>query len=377
MITDVTEGAYWVVVPDLSVHRDSLQDGAARMDDVAATLDSLRTLIDDHSYLPLLAFGSIGEGARYNYTVSREDELANLATGVSTAHTFAGHLRTSHAQYLSAEDANVRAVLYDRGWLPDSHGAFKAPPVVDDNPTTTAPAIGMPADLTAIPATAALVSSGAMKIAEIGAATAANLKACAGMSALTIGAAAAWATVVWSNDGSIDQAVQTWDQVAKQARAIFGSDVTAVRKALQTAWHGNAAATADGRILEFVIAGMALADRAERRVAALRELISELIAVHWLAFGLSTAMLVTVVAGILSVGLTAFTAMYADWFAWAVALIDGLLMSWGMVALWDQSQDGFALRGADDGSAAQAVAVTPVRPSRSATNPNVPPPFSF
>jgi hypothetical protein len=226
-------------------------------------------------------------------------------------------------------------------------------------------------------AAAAVVGSGAMKIVALGAETAANLKACAGISALTIGAATMWATAVSSDDGSIDNALQTWDQVAKKARALFGSDVAAVRQALQTAWHGAAATSADGRILEFVVAGMALTDRAERRMATLREMIDELIWIHRLAFAVSTLMLVVVVAGIWSVGMVVFAAVYAEWFVFAVFAIEGLLMSWGLIAMWDQSQEGFALKGADHGSAAEAVAV--VTPSRSTRNRKAPPPphFSF
>jgi hypothetical protein len=348
------------------------------MVDVAARLDSLRKLIDEQSYIPHLAFGAVGEGARHNYAVSREDELANLAVGIKTAQAYVDNLHKSAKRYLSAEDANVDAVLYDIGWIPDSRGVFRAPQPPPASPATPpTPATGSPADLAAVPAAAALVGSGAMFIAELGAATAANLKACAGMSALTIGTAIAWGSVVWSDDGSIDRALQTWDRVAREARALFGSDVAGLRRALQTTWQGATAASADSRILEFIIAGMALADRAERRVATLREMIDQLVWIHRIAFVVSALMLLATATAVWSAGgsILAAAAVYAPWLAWAVAAIEGLFLSWGMIAMWGDSQDGFALRGADSGSAAEAVAV--VAPSKGRRNQKSPPPFSF
>ncbi|MFB9835505.1 hypothetical protein ACFFNX_25310 [Actinoallomurus acaciae] len=345
------------------------------MDDVAARLDSLRRLVDQ-SHIPHLAFGLVGESVRHNYAISLADELDNLATGIDRARTHADDLHRSADRYMGVEDANVRAVLHDIGWIPDSQGAFKLRQPPSPPAATPVPATGSSADLMAVPATAALAGSGATAVAALGMATAANLKASAGMSALTIGTALAWGAVVWSDDGSIDRALRNWDQVAREARALFGSDVTGVRRALQTAWQGTAATSADGRMLEFVIAGMALADRAERRVTTLRDMISQLIWIHRIAFAISALMVVATVAALWSAGwsLTA-AAAYAQTLIWAVALIEGVFLSYGMIALWGDSQEGFALKGADDGSATQAVAV--VTPSRSRRNQKAPPPFSF
>lgn len=365
-----------VVSSQLSVDHGSVRDAVMRMDDVAARLDSLRRLVDQ-SHIPHLAFGLVGEGARHNYATSLADELDNLATGIDRARTYADNLHKSADRYLGVEDANVRAVLYDIGWIPDSQGAFK-PQQPPSTPAATSPvpATGSSADLMAVPATATLVGSGATAVAALGMATAANLKACAGMSALTIGTALAWGAVVWSDDGSIDRALRNWDQVAREARALFGSDVKGVRQALQATWQGTAATSADGRMLEFVIAGMALADRAERRVTTLREMINQLIWIHRIAFVISALMVVATVAALWSAGwsLTA-AAAYAQTLIWVVALIEGLFLSYGMIAMWGDSQDGFALKGADSGSAAQAVAV--VTPSKSRRNQKAPPPFSF
>ncbi|GLY76853.1 type VII secretion target [Actinoallomurus iriomotensis] len=363
---------------ELSVDHVQVRNAVMRMDDVAGTLDSLRRLVDQ-SDIPHLAFGLVGEGARHNYTVSRADELDNLAAGIDKAQTYADNLHKSADLYLGVEDTNVRAVLYDIGWIPDSHGAYKPRPPTPPATTSPAPKISSPADLMAVPASAAVGGSGALVVAALGTATAANLKASAGMSALTIGAALAWGAVVWSDDGSIDRALQNWDQVAREARALFGSDVNGVRQALQASWQGIAANSADGRMLEFVIAGMALADRAERRVETLRDMISQMITIHRLALVISMLMVVASVFAFWTAGASlAAAATYAQTLVWVVTVIEGLFLSWGMVAMWGDSEEGFALKGTDNGSAAQAVSVlTPPGHSRNKKPQKAPPPFSF
>jgi hypothetical protein len=349
------------------------------MDEVAGRLHSLRELVD-RTHLPHLAFGVVGEGARHNYTTSLQDELANLATGIEKAQTYADDLLKSADRYRGVEDANVRAVLHDIRWITEP-GEGSVPPRPSSVPaaTTPLPRIGSSADLMAVPAVAALAGSGAAAVAALGMATAANLRACAGMSALTIGTAITWATVVWSDDGSIDRALRNWDQVAREARALFGSDVKGVRAALQTAWQGAAASSADTRLLEFVIAGMALADRAERRVTTLRQMIGQLIWIHRIAFVISTLMVAATIAATWSAGLSlAVVATYAQTLIWVVAAIEGLFLSFGMIAMWGDSEDGFALKGADSGSAAEAVSVlTPPGSARSRRDRKAPPPFSF
>jgi hypothetical protein len=358
----------------LSVDRGSLRDAAVDIDGVAARLESLRTAVDEQAYIPHLAFGLVGEGARHNYAISREDELVNLAAGVRTARTYADDLHRTAGRYLSAEDANVRSVLQHIGWLPGAVSPAPASPA-----PAAPPSIGSAADLMAVPAVTTLAGAGAAFVAGLGVATAANLKACAGMSALTIGTALAWATVVWSDDGSIDQALRTWDQVAGEARALFGSDVAGVRQALGTVWQGTGATSADGRILEFIIAGMALADRAERRASTLREMINTLVWIHRIAFVISTLMLVATIAALWSFGGSLLAAgAYAPWLTWAVAFIEGLFLSYGMVAMWGVSQEGFALKETASGSAAEAVtAVTPSHSRASRKNQKAPPPFNF
>jgi hypothetical protein len=368
-----------VVPAKLSVDHGSVRDGAVSLDEVAERLESLRKLVDQ-SHIPPLALGVVGEGARYNYAVSLQDELANLATGIEKARTHAGNLIRSADHYQGVEDANVRAVLRDIHWIADPGGDSTSPPPPSSSAETAAiPAIKSPADLMTEVATAELLGYGAAAVVALGMATEANLRACAGMSALTIGTALAWETVVWADDGSVDRALRNWEQVAGEARALFGSDVKGVRQALQTAWQGTAASSADARLLEFVIAGMAFADRAERRVTTLRQLIGQLVWVHRIAFVVSTLMLVATISAIWSAGLSlAAVVTFAQTLTWAVAAIEGLLLSYGMIAMWGDAEQGFELKGADSGSTAEAVSVlTPPGSARFRPDRKAPPPFSF
>ncbi|MFI6598173.1 hypothetical protein ACIBHX_18100 [Nonomuraea sp. NPDC050536] len=96
--------------------------------------------------------------------------------------------------------------------------------------------------------------------------------------ALSLAAAVSlWAATIIPSDENVGRTVDDWSRLAETLARTFGSDFDGIKKALaQVGWSGAARDTADGRITEFVAAGIHLTEMSARVSRALNDLMETL-----------------------------------------------------------------------------------------------------
>ncbi|MEU7989368.1 hypothetical protein AB0B56_31335 [Streptosporangium canum] len=109
----------------------------------------------------------------------------------------------------------------------------------------------------------------------------------------------AWTVMVVPSDEDLDRAVAGWEKLAYDCGEVFGHDTGLVREAVAAAWAGPAMEAADARLVEFVAAGVHLAERIRRLSDALSDTVEDLARIHKVALVFSIASLGVIVgAGI-------------------------------------------------------------------------------
>ncbi|MEV0203455.1 hypothetical protein [Nonomuraea sp. NPDC050691] len=91
-----------------------------------------------------------------------------------------------------------------------------------------------------------------------------------------VAAGLAWLAVVVPSDEDIDRAIAGWTDVADRCGELFGHDTGPVREAIAAAWAGPAMEAADARLVEFIAAGVHVADRTRRLAQALIRTVRDL-----------------------------------------------------------------------------------------------------
>ncbi|GAA3166943.1 hypothetical protein [Nonomuraea roseoviolacea] len=91
-----------------------------------------------------------------------------------------------------------------------------------------------------------------------------------------VAAGLAWSAVVVPSDEDVDRAIAGWIEIADRCGALFGHDTGPVREAIAAAWAGPAMEAADARIVEFVAAGVHVAERTRRLAQALMQTVRDL-----------------------------------------------------------------------------------------------------
>jgi hypothetical protein len=343
---------------------------------LAEWLGNMAQSVED-AHLPFRALGLAGELGRSKYEGSRQTELTNIKNAQRKAQALAENLTRSGRGYATVEDTNnkdLQQLLYDLGWAPGSDGKFKAPsdPSVarPKDPrwpisggvtnrslasqehilgTTTAATVGttVVAGLTKQQLAEAAWRSTwqhpdlwpAAKLSRLATMTQATQKVLAVAGRLSIAATlamAAWETIVVPDDYVIDDAVNSWSNVAYGAREVFGADAEAVHRDLERVWSGSAMGFADAGLRDFITAGVELADRAERRAIGLHDTIAQLDQIVDLAFKVAVASLVAIVAFALMpyarIATEAAGARLSTAVLVAVAAIDVALVAWAAVS---------------------------------------------
>lgn len=137
------------------------------------------------------------------------------------------------------------------------------------------------------------------ELAKCSKGTQANLARAKAFSWAAMAGGLAWTVMVVPSDEDLDRAVAGWKELAYDCGEVFGHDTGLVREAVAAAWAGPAMEAADARLVEFVAAGVHLAERVRRLSDALSDTVEDLARIHKVALVFSIASLGVIVgAGI-------------------------------------------------------------------------------
>ncbi|GAA3166949.1 hypothetical protein [Nonomuraea roseoviolacea] len=283
----------------------------------------------DSVALPTLSLGAAGEGARYEYGKIWAELSEEFRLGERESSRLADKARQTGAGYADADAAGAAMSAKLRLVFEAVHHAAKTPPVregeyfaADDDPytfgghrdrPTTWKAIGgevltgvgvlgwgkagfaedslrrYEGEQRALFAAdkarnmesglgfANRVEQGQLsRLAKSTELTRLNIAATRAFSWSAIAGGLAWSVVVVPSDEDIDRAVTGWNSIANQCAMLFGYDTGPVREAIAAAWSGAAMEAADARMVEFVAAGVHLAERTRRLTQALEQTVRDL-----------------------------------------------------------------------------------------------------
>lgn len=137
------------------------------------------------------------------------------------------------------------------------------------------------------------------ELAKSSKATQANLARAKTFSWAVMAGGLVWTAMIIPSDEDLDRAVAGWSELAYYCGEAFGHDTGLVREAIAAAWAGPAMDAADARLVEFVAAGVHLAERVRRLSDALSDTVEDLDRIHKVALVFSVASLGAIVgAGI-------------------------------------------------------------------------------
>ncbi|MET8386740.1 hypothetical protein ABZV14_27450 [Streptosporangium canum] len=137
------------------------------------------------------------------------------------------------------------------------------------------------------------------ELAKCSKGTQANLARAKAFSWAVMAGGLAWTVMIVPSDEDLDRAVEGWEKLAYDCGEVFGHDTGLVREAIAAAWAGPAMEAADARLVEFVAAGVHLAERVRRLSDALSDTVEDLARIHTVALVFSIASLGAIVgAGI-------------------------------------------------------------------------------
>jgi hypothetical protein len=113
--------------------------------------------------------------------------------------------------------------------------------------------------------------------------TQANLARAKAFSWAVMAGGLVWTAMIVPSDEDLDRAVAGWKELAYECGEAFGHDTGLVREAIAAAWAGPAMEAADARLVEFVAAGVHLAERVRRLSDALSDTVEDLARIHKVA----------------------------------------------------------------------------------------------
>ncbi|MER5418839.1 hypothetical protein [Streptosporangium roseum] len=125
------------------------------------------------------------------------------------------------------------------------------------------------------------------ELAKCSKGTQANLARAKAFSWAAMAGGLAWTVMIVPSDEDLDRAVAGWKQLAYDCGEAFGHDTGLVREAVAAAWAGPAMEAADARLVEFVAAGVHLAERVRRLSDALSDTVEDLARIHKVALAFS------------------------------------------------------------------------------------------
>ncbi|MER5325389.1 hypothetical protein [Streptosporangium roseum] len=129
------------------------------------------------------------------------------------------------------------------------------------------------------------------ELAKYSKATQANLARAKAFSWAAMAGGLVWTAMIIPSDEDLDRAVAGWGELAYYCGEAFGHDTGLVREAITAAWAGPAMDAADARLVEFVAAGVHLAERVRRLSDALSDTVEDLDRIHKVALVFSVASL--------------------------------------------------------------------------------------
>ncbi|MFD1544537.1 hypothetical protein [Nonomuraea guangzhouensis] len=115
-------------------------------------------------------------------------------------------------------------------------------------------------------------------------------------SLLALTAGVVWELLTIPSDEDLNRAMHGWEEVAARARALFGSDLPALKELALANWSGVAKNKADDRIFRFIHGGIDLADFATEMANRLAALIEQLNALHKAAYVATTITVAALIA---------------------------------------------------------------------------------
>ncbi|WP_031168235.1 hypothetical protein [Streptosporangium roseum] len=129
------------------------------------------------------------------------------------------------------------------------------------------------------------------ELAKCSKGTQANLVRAKAFSWAVMAGGLAWTVMIVPSDEDLDRAVAGWGELAYYCGEVVGHDTGLVREAIAAAWAGPAMDAADARLVEFVAAGVHLAERVRRLSDALSDTVEDLDRIHKAALVFSIASL--------------------------------------------------------------------------------------
>ncbi|WP_214323169.1 hypothetical protein [Nonomuraea sediminis] len=252
------------------------------------------------------ALSVVGEFCRHTHERIRAEVEQQLQYGQAEAKAIGEKFGKTAYSYVEPESANVKNLLDVAGMVggrpqPDLH----LPHDGRDTPTggvDRSPVIPLGLLSGTLAFVEARIKHLAVKefTANPAAKSQATLRALIGARnfSIAVGAAATlWGATVIPSDDNVGRTVDDWSRLAQALARIFGSDFDGTERALaEVGWSGAARDSADGRITEFVAAGIHLTQMSARVSRGLNDLMEAMDDLHGKVLDAALLMLAAIMA---------------------------------------------------------------------------------